>query len=153
MIDTMPWAVCVLVLNRNGKVLAISRKEDVSMFGLPGGKVDPEDKSIELAAEREFLEETGLIGLGKPIGIFSCFCPGGKDGIGYMTKTFMFKDVITKSSDGEWKSQEGEGKLAWVTPMFLINNSPFSEYNLRLFQTLEMHLQNHIDQTPEFIGE
>jgi ADP-ribose pyrophosphatase YjhB (NUDIX family) len=51
----------VVVLNGNGQVLCVSRKEDHNDFGLPGGKIEKSDESKKSAAIRETLEETGII--------------------------------------------------------------------------------------------
>ena len=50
----------VVLINEEGLVLAVSRKTDHNDFGLPGGKVDPEDADEIAAAIRETKEETGL---------------------------------------------------------------------------------------------
>ena len=56
----MKKAVQIVLLNNEGEVLAVSRKEDHTNFGLVGGKVDPEDVDEKAAAIRETKEETGL---------------------------------------------------------------------------------------------
>ena len=56
----MKKAVQVVLLNKDGEVLAVSRKYDHTDFGLVGGKVDPEDVDELAAAIRETKEETGL---------------------------------------------------------------------------------------------
>lgn len=53
-------SVQVVILNPEGEVLAVSRKNDHNDFGLPGGKVEVYDKSLVMAAVREVKEETGL---------------------------------------------------------------------------------------------
>lgn len=52
--------VQVVVLNKKGEVLAVSRKDNHKDFGLPGGKVETYDKSLKMAAIREVKEETGV---------------------------------------------------------------------------------------------
>ena len=58
--DNMKYAVQAIILNGFNEVLCVSRKEDHTSFGCPGGKVDPEDTSLEDALAREVKEETGL---------------------------------------------------------------------------------------------
>ena len=55
----MKKSVQVVLLNKNGEVLAVSRKNDHNDFGIIGGKVD-NGETIEEAAIRETKEETGL---------------------------------------------------------------------------------------------
>ena len=52
----------VVLINEEGLVLGVSRKDNHSDFGLPGGKMDPEDNENPMVtAVRECMEETGLI--------------------------------------------------------------------------------------------
>ena len=51
----------VVLINPQGLVLGVSRKDNHKDFGLPGGKMDPEDNNDPMAtAIRECKEETGL---------------------------------------------------------------------------------------------
>ena len=52
-------AVCVLY-EKDGQFLSVSRKDDPTDFGLPGGKLD-EDETLIQCARRELLEETGYL--------------------------------------------------------------------------------------------
>lgn len=54
------FSVCVVIRNNEGKVLAVTRKDDHNDWGFPGGKIDPEDATPEDAIRREVKEETGL---------------------------------------------------------------------------------------------
>ncbi|CAL1778131.1 MutT/NUDIX hydrolase [Acinetobacter phage vB_AbaM_Konradin-v2] len=54
----MRYAACVLIENK-GKFLAVSRKDDLTDFGLPGGKVELGETVAE-GAKRECFEETGI---------------------------------------------------------------------------------------------
>lgn len=60
MIEGVKYAVMAIIFNEEGQVLMVSRKDNHSDFGLSGGKVDPEDNSLEEALAREVKEETGL---------------------------------------------------------------------------------------------
>jgi 8-oxo-dGTP pyrophosphatase MutT (NUDIX family) len=49
----------VMLIIKNGLILAVSRRHDKSKFGLPGGKLEP-NESHWSAAIRETKEETGI---------------------------------------------------------------------------------------------
>ena len=50
----------VVLINPEGLILGVSRKDNHNDFGLIGGKMEEHDKSPEDTAIRETLEETGL---------------------------------------------------------------------------------------------
>ena len=50
----------VVLINPEGLVLGVSRKDNHNDFGLPGGKMEESDASVVMTAIRETLEETGL---------------------------------------------------------------------------------------------
>lgn len=63
----------VVVFDKDGKVLLIKRKGHpfLGKFAFPGGFVNP-DETVEEAASRELMEETGLSGIDiKHVGIYS----------------------------------------------------------------------------------
>jgi 8-oxo-dGTP pyrophosphatase MutT (NUDIX family) len=122
----MPQAVCALVRRENGDILAVSRKDDPNAFGLPGGKIDPGEGPV-VAIIREMKEETGLDFLNVSA-IFLAQCPGGKDGVSYLTHCFT-GDIV-----GDIHTTE-KGIVAWVSEEMLLKG-PFGEYNKKLFDHL-----------------
>ncbi len=113
-------AVC-LITAKDGKVLAVSRKNDPTDFGLPGGSVEP-GESPEDAARRELEEETGLTAT-KLSQVFI-----RHDADGFTTTTFACE------VEGEINTPEA-GVVRWVRPEVLFAGS-FGAYNKELFRRL-----------------
>lgn len=118
-------AAMVLAFNQ-GKILAVSRKNDKTKFGLAGGKVDDGETYLQ-AAIRECYEETGLEAF-CPIPVFSRMEPGDIDffAIVYLVQ---WKGEIHKTSDKE------TGVVKWCTWEEL-EEGPFGDYNKALHQHL-----------------
>lgn len=56
----MKGTVQIVLINKDGYVLGVSRKDNHNDFGLPGGSLEDFDMSPEEGAYRETKEETGL---------------------------------------------------------------------------------------------
>jgi 8-oxo-dGTP pyrophosphatase MutT (NUDIX family) len=121
----MKYTVQAVLLNKEGYVLGVSRKKDHNDMGLPGGKVDDDDKSLEDAIKREVKEETGLdIDMSTAIQVFSMH----RDG--YMGYTYLIKDW-----SGEISTDEPH-VVKWCIYQDLYLGS-FGKWNLMVFESLE----------------
>lgn len=89
----MVRSVQAVILNKDGQVLAVSRKDNHSDFGLVGGKVDDEDylaypiEPLHAALIREVKEETGL-----DISVDSAALVLAMHKGGYMSYTFLVNE-------------------------------------------------------------
>lgn len=115
-------AACCVVVADDGKFLAVSRKNDPTDFGFPGGKIDP-GETPKQAARRELREETGLIATDLRLLYVS------EDEHGYVTYSFLTE------VEGTIDTSES-GVIRWVTADVLLAGS-FSEYNHEVFKRLK----------------
>ena len=113
----MKESVTALLINDDGKILCVSRRDDYNAMGLPGGKVD-EGETPEQAIVREVKEETGL-DLTKLSSYFI-----RQDGE-HMNTTFLADYTGTISHVPE------EGVVKWGTWEDL-ERGPFKDYNKAL---------------------
>ncbi len=116
------YAVCALVLNSEGLILGVSRKDDHTAFGVPGGKVE-DNETVEEALHREMLEETGYhIIIGDELPFIS-------DVDGYTTATFKVKI----DTDAIQYQVTETGVVKYVSKQTLLDG-PFGQYNKQLFE-------------------
>jgi 8-oxo-dGTP pyrophosphatase MutT (NUDIX family) len=113
-------SACSLLI-KDGKILAVSRKDNHNDFGLIGGKVE-ENETPEQAVLRETTEETGLH-LTNLKEVFSAPCNGS------VCTTFMAE------YNGEIKTDEYH-IVRWVEWEDLFAGT-FGDYNRQLFNCLQ----------------
>ncbi len=121
--------VTALIMNTEGKVLAVSRRGKPEDLGLPGGKINP-GETPEQAIIREAQEETGIT-LTKFEFVFD-----RQDPLGQEEECRCFR--VTEYT-GEPQSIEPDISVSWVCPeRFLEPNCTFRSYNSDLFRHLGM---------------
>lgn len=121
----MKHAVCLLALSTKGNILGVSRRNDPTQWGMPGGKVDPGENVLE-ALQREVFEELGVNALKQNM------VPLYADSEGdFWVSTFLYMNEI----DEETKFEVEEGlTVRWINPKEFLTLEPFVDYNTCVFR-------------------
>ena len=135
----LPLVACIVLLNKTGKVLCVTRRNE-HIYGLPGGKVDSGEGVIE-GAIRELYEETNLVV--KPESLHKIYAfhevSDKPPHVDYWTTTFFvhYEDVEDLSD----LCQMEDGIVpAWLSWRELFNQGAFVEYN----KEAKRHLQEYL---------
>lgn len=117
-------AACILIKNpeNSDEFLAVARKNDGNVFGLPGGKVE-DNESIIAAALREGKEETGLDFINLVL-LFSRIDDNKNMCVTYLAEIIQGSII---------NPRPGEAPVKWVT-RDILKSGPFGEYNAALFE-------------------
>lgn len=110
----------VALIEKDGLFLSVSRKNDATKRGFPGGQVDS-GETVEEAMKRELWEETGL----KALEYEKFFVD--YDGFDFQTTCFLVSKF-----EGEAYSKEA-GVVEWVEKEKLFD-LPFGWYNKKVFE-------------------
>lgn len=114
-------AVCVVLRNREGKILSVDRPGRPGVLGLPGGMVDSKE-TLASAIGRELAEETGLLLIQeRPVFAYH----DGPTHVQCFTGKFL----------GTPMPMEGNA-VRWVPPAALVSRSPFGAQNAQLFHSM-----------------
>lgn len=112
----------IALVERDGKFLAVSRKDNPNDFGFPGGKVEFAE-SLESAVVRELKEETGLE------------CRAWADlkyaysGIWPIKNPKYICYAFWCNVEDYETSSEEEGVIKWLDPNSLAHGGTFRAYN------------------------
>lgn len=131
----------VLIINDEGLILGISRKNDRTKFGLVGGGRELFDFSIKETAIREAKEEACVI-ISDCEFLYERVVLGEVDGVDYHTTCFYV-------SPDKWEfcfdlpRQDDEGDLAWLTIEELtVTKAAFGEYNINAIEKFKQMYPN-----------
>lgn len=126
---------CVVLINKEGFVLGVSRKTDHSDFGLPGGKMEDIDNNDPIqTAIRETKEETGI----DVSNLQLVFATHKSGNMGY---TYLAE------YEGEINHDEPH-VVKWI-PFQLLINGKFGKYNKQVADSLadmDINFQTDIDE-------
>jgi 8-oxo-dGTP pyrophosphatase MutT (NUDIX family) len=128
---------CVIIRNSKGQYLGVSRKNDHTSFGLPGGKCDGCELPV-LAAVRELKEETGLnvcnIELFDVRSYeFTKDCYRGNDVV-YCYVIKPFGPIVLPTDED--RTNNNEGIVRWVEKERLFEGC-FGDYNREILTLFE----------------
>jgi 8-oxo-dGTP pyrophosphatase MutT (NUDIX family) len=120
----------IVVVDGFGLVLGITRGLAMHDIGLPGGKADPEDPSLEIAAVREAFEETG-VQIDPSVLEYVTENPGPRGA----HVTFYAPSVLHWPQ--KFKSVPFEGYVGFYQPEAFVNpEAPYRDYTRRAFVKL-----------------
>ncbi len=124
--DEAPHAAILIVRDKRGRFLAVSRGEDVTDMNLPGGKIELGEEPAQ-AAMRELWEETGLK-VHRMHPVYTALADNGK-------LVAVYK--VTACS-GKLRPSD-EGYVDWVTPDELLN-STHGRFFMKMVKKLNIEL-------------
>lgn len=114
-------------------VVSVSRRGDNTKWGLPGGKVDPDETNLD-AIVRETFEEIGVrLNPALLIPIYSGICVGD---VTYWVTTYLYRSMNINAAD----LVPEPGLEVSVLPIDLLadpNKSPFAVYNANVISSLQ----------------
>lgn len=127
-INMIREASVMLIVNKDGLILGVSRRDDPSKFGLPGGKLELHETPME-AGIRETVEETG-IKVNSCVEIYKRVEPAGSpNGFPFYTYCFYATNWEGEPSDSE------EGVVKWLKSEDLTGaTGAFAAYNLNTLE-------------------
>lgn len=124
----MAICVCAIIKNSEDKLLAVTRKNNHTDWGLPGGKLDSTDNNVVDTIIREVLEETGYhISV---LTLAPSFCMlDATNG----NKVITFRCVLLNNTPNSINTEIETGLVDWVSASKLTSGTSFDEYNKECF--------------------
>ncbi len=112
--EAMPVVGVGAVVRRDGRILLVKRAHPphAGLWAIPGGKVRP-GESLQAAAEREILEETGVrIRAGGPVHAFDLV---ERDDQGRVTCHYVVVDLAAEYLGGEPRAGSDAAGAGWFS--------------------------------------
>jgi len=123
-------AACVLLINSVGQILGTTRRNKPTLWGLPGGKIDPGETTLA-AALRELEEETGVkLSFDRVVLIYEGPCED------WWTTTYL---AYWKNTDPVPHVVESDIDVKWIDWQ-LLQQGPFGDYNTHLMRAYNSYL-------------
>ena len=128
----MKQAAVMIIVNSEGYILGVPRKEDPNKWGLAGGKVD-HGETTQQAALRETEEETGIkVGYCRQV-----YSRKEINRLGIFDTTFITVCFYADTWKGEISTTEGQPKWLFMEQFTDPKTGAFPEYNEKAFAALQ----------------
>jgi len=122
----------IVIVNEFKLVLGITRGMNMADIGLPGGKADDTDPTLQYAAARETYEETGVV-VDPNVLVFVADNPGPRG-----THVAFYAPSV-KQWPQKFESEPFEGFVGFYQPEAFLNpKAPYREYTGRVFEKLKL---------------
>lgn len=136
-------AACLVLVHPTDNTIAVCSRRNSTVYGLPGGKMDPGETMAQTAA-RETGEEIGVwTDPARLESLFADAIPGDRD--------FWVETFVTVSPTDDIKQMEADITVKWTTWDAFLQNNAFKAYNddvYAAYQKWDLARQNTIDSTP-----
>lgn len=126
----------VMLIIKDGLILAVSRRHDKTKFGLIGGKVDEGETDME-GAIREVEEETSLLVKDCVLVYERVELGDGPNGVDFYSRCYYATDWTGEPCNSE------EGEVKWLTAEEVCSTkAAFGDYNRKTLNVFKQMFPN-----------
>jgi 8-oxo-dGTP pyrophosphatase MutT (NUDIX family) len=129
----------IMLIIKDGLILGISRRHDKNVFGLPGGKFDPEAGDLDTmdTAIRESREETGIV-VKHTMFIYERVELGdGPNKVDFLSRCYYALEWGGEPTNSE------EGEVKWLTAEEVTSTkAAFGDYNKKTLEVFKAMYPN-----------
>ncbi len=137
--NNAPLVACLIIINKEGKVLCVTRRHQ-QVYGLPGGKID-EGEALLVGASRELFEETNLkVNPNDWHEIYECHEKDDKPPYTQYWSTTFYVELNKVLNINELKQMEDGIVPAWLDWNEFFKKGVFTDYDMSVKKALDAYL-------------